>query len=140
MKKLKKLKKPFNYFGYAFDDPKEGYNPKFLKTKEGKKEIKNNKKYNKKLRKQLKKNGFDKSECWNLHITIAQFILPRLKYFKKNTNSYPNTDVGFKGWKKILNKMIKSFKHIIKDDISNEDEYKKVQEGLDLFAKYYNDL
>ena len=139
LKKIKKLKKPLNYFGYAFDDLKEGYNPKFLKTKEGKKEIKNNKKYNKKLRKQLEKNGFDKSECWNLHITIAQFTLPRLKYFRENTNSYPDTNIGFEGWKEIIDKMIYSFEKIIDDDYESH-EYVKVQEGLDLFAKYFINL
>ncbi len=59
------MKKPLNYFGYAFNNPEEEYNQKYIKTKKGKKEIKKEKKYNKKLRKELKQNGFDKSECWN---------------------------------------------------------------------------
>ena len=139
MNKSKKLRKPLNYYGYAFDDPKKGYNPKFLKTKEGKKEIKKTIKYNKKLRKDLKKNGFDKSECWNLNTTIAEFTLPRLKYFRDNTVSYPDVGIGFEGWKEILDKMIYSFERVIDDDYESH-EYDKVQEGLDLFAKYYMNL
>jgi len=34
------MKKPLNYYGFAFSDPKEGYNEHYLKTKKGKKEIK----------------------------------------------------------------------------------------------------
>ena len=131
------MKKPLNYFGHAFDNPKEDYNSKFLKTKKGKKEIKKRKKYNKKLRADLKQNGFDKSECWNLDITIAKFILPRLKHFRETTISYPSTDIGLDGWHEILDKMIYSFDEILKDDSTEHD---KKQEGLELFAKYYVNL
>ena len=131
------MKQPLNYFGYAFSNPKEDYNPKFLKTKKGQKEIKKEKKYNKKLRKDIKQNGFDKSECWNLDITIAKFILPRLKYFRETTISYPDNDKGMDGWHEILDKMIYSFDEILKDDSTDQD---KIQEGLELFAKYYVNL
>ena len=109
----------------------------FLKPKKVKKKLKKEKKYNKKLRKDLKQNGFDKSECWNLDITIAKFILPRLKYFKENTISYPQVDIGLDGWHEILDKMIYSFDEILKDDSTDQD---KIQEGLELFAKYYVNL
>ena len=131
------MKQPLNYFGYAFSNPEEDYNQKFLKTKKGKKEIKKRKKYNKKLRKDIKQNGFDKSECWNLDITIAKFILPRLKYFRETTISYPQNDMGLDGWHEILDKMIYSFDEILKDDPTDQD---KIQEGLELFAKYYINL
>ena len=131
------MKQPLNYFGYAFSNPAEDYNQKFLKTKKGKKEIKKRKKYNKKLRKDIKQNGFDKSECWNLDITIAKFILPRLKYFRETTISYPQADMGLDGWHEILDKMIYSFDEILKDDSTDQD---KIQEGLELFAKYYMNL
>ena len=109
----------------------------FLKPKKVKKKLKKEKKYNKKLRKDTKENGFDKSECWNLDITIAKFILPRLKYFKENTISYPQVDIGLDGWHEILDKMIYSFDEILKDDSTDQD---KIQEGLELFAKYYVNL
>lgn len=37
---MKKLKKPFNYFGYAFDDPKEVITLNFLKPRKVKKKLK----------------------------------------------------------------------------------------------------
>lgn len=38
---------------------------------------------------QHKKRGFDETELWNLYRTIAKFIIPRLKEFKKTCRSYP---------------------------------------------------
>jgi len=37
----------------------------------------------KKFKKQRLKRGFDDSETWSLRDTIAKFIIPRLKRFKK---------------------------------------------------------
>lgn len=134
------MKKPLNYFGYAFNNPVKEYNAKFLKTKKGKKELKREIKYRKSLRKELKQNGFDKSECWNLDYTFSMFILPRLKYFREDTISYPDEQIGFEGWMEILDKMIYSFEEIIEDDIQKTTDYDKVQEGLDLFSKYFRHL
>lgn len=43
----------------------------------------------KKFRKQREKYGFDNSELWNLNTTIAKFILPRLKAFRKDIYGIP---------------------------------------------------
>ena len=37
--------------------------------------------------KQKRKQGFDNVEIWDLQITIAKFVLPRLKLFKETTPS-----------------------------------------------------
>lgn len=129
------MKKPLNYFGYAFSDPKEGYNPRFLKSKKGKKEIKKIIKSNERLKKDLKKNGFDESECWNLDSTIAQFTLPRLKYFRENTNSYPGT-MEFEEWLVTIDKMIVSLEYIVDEDTHPDIPFEEVQKGLELFGKY----
>jgi len=138
---LKKyLKKPNNYFGYAFKKPGKDYNSDYKKTKKGKKEIKKEKKYNQKLQRELFKNGFDRSETWNLDDTIARFILPRLIFFRKNLNGYPS-DLSNKKWKKNLDKMIFSFKSCIKDDIIfNKEKEKEINKGLELFSKYFRNL
>lgn len=138
------MKNLLNYYGFAFSDPKKGLNKKFLKTKKGKKELNRLKKSNQKLKKQLYKKGFDNSECWNLDITIAKFILPRLKNFQKITIGYPSKLKNEKKWNKILNKMIISFELILNDD-ENVKKYKienrkKIQKGLKLFAKYFTEL
>lgn len=131
------MKKPLNYFGSAFDNPRKGYNKDYLKTKEGKKEIKRNKKYSKKIRKQLEERGFDDSECWNLYITISKFILPRLKRLKEIQHGHP-VDLSENEWNKILDKMINSFKEILKDEINQD--YHKIKKGLKLFSKYFLNL
>lgn len=134
------MKKPKNYHGYAFMDPEETYDTKYLNTKKGKKGLKKILKRNKKHQKHLKKYGWDKTETWNLDYSITMFILPRLKYFAKNIVSYPN-DLTLKKWKKILNKMIYAFEEYSKDDwLGNKEKSKKINKGLDLFRKYFMDL
>ena len=134
------MKKPKNYYGYAFMDPEETYDTKYLNTKKGKKGLKKILKRNKKHQKHLKKYGWDKTETWNLDYSITMFILPRLKYFAKNIVSYPN-DLTLKKWKKILNKMIYAFEEYSKDDwLGNKEKSKKINKGLDLFRKYFMDL
>lgn len=111
---------------------------------------------------------YTKKELSNLDRTIAKFVLPRLKEFRKVENGYEK----FEDWEKILDKMIQSFelvlddsapdfdvkasytikdgKKVIKDESSTDEakayiDYfkekdKKIQEGLDLFAKYFQEL
>lgn len=78
----------------------------------------------------------DPKELWNLDATIAKFVLPRLKLFKENLNGYP-ADLSFEKWGEILDKMIYSMEKVYKNCT---DEDVKIQEGLDLFAKYFRSL
>jgi hypothetical protein len=86
--------------------------------------------------------GFDDTETWNLDYTIASFILPRLKRFKQVANCYPG-NMTLEEWEDILDKMIDAFEFKVKEDDESwtlEEEKAvsdRVQEGLDLFAKYY---
>ncbi len=92
--------------------------------------------------------GWNDSDTWNLDHTIAEFVLPRIKRFKEITISYPG-HLDKDSWNKILDQMIFSFEAILNEWNLNEPkmtveerkEYdKKVQEGLDLFGKYFRDL
>lgn len=85
--------------------------------------------------------GFSDDETWSLSDTIAKFILPRLKRFKQVTCGYPEP-LTEKEWDDILDKMIHSFEFLAGDHYSNdnEDDWVKVDEGLELFSKYYNNL
>ena len=66
---------------------------------------------NKRTRKKwLKEQGLyvNPKETWNLDYTIAKFVLPRLKLFKKLNNGYPGRE-GMETkekWDEALNKMI----------------------------------
>lgn len=108
-----------------------------------------------KIKKKLKVKN---RELWNLDYTIAEWIIPRLKQFKKINIGYPGRppmDTPEK-WDAAIDKMILSFEMVKKDPIdvyheefhSDYDQFKKksdeymktIQEGLHLFAEYYLDL
>ena len=83
--------------------------------------------------------GFDETETWDLNITIANFILPRLEYFRDIKVAYPGR-ITQKEWIKILDKMIIALKLLNKDSTMSEKEYDQLKEGLDLFREWFFDL
>ncbi len=104
---------------------------------------------NKRIRKkQLKKIGkyVPYKDTWSLDITIAEFILPRLKLFKKVVDCHPHDLNSMKEWHDILDKMIEAFYLIINrfSELLDVQEIRvreeKISYGLDLFRKYYNHL
>lgn len=103
---------------------------------------------NKRIRKkQLKKAKVyvDPKETWDLDISLAKYILPRLKAFKKNTTGYPCSLSSMDEWYGILDKMILTFTYITEGFIFESEPYEnglmeKVEEGLELFRQYYFNL
>lgn len=91
----------------------------------------------KEFTKQRIERGFDASELWSLDYNIARFIVPRLKAFKEETCGFP-ASLSEKEWDEILDKMIKAFEDIIND--KNDEKIKEIDEGLNLFNKYFLDL
>ena len=79
-------------------------------------------------------------DTWSLDYYIAKFTLPRLKLFKKVERGYPCDLKSIDEWHDILDKMIASFEILATDEWNTQDEQKIVDEGLDLFRKYYQDL
>ena len=79
-------------------------------------------------------------DTWSLDYYIAKFILPRLKLFKKVERGYPCDLKLIDEWHDILDKMIAAFEILATDEWNTQDEQKIVDEGLDLFRKYYQDL
>ena len=89
--------------------------------------------------KQREERGWDDTELWNLDHTIARFVYPRLKRFiELEPKSYP-TDFTYEEWIETLKKMLYSFECIVNDSI-NREEYNKVQEGFELFGKYFQTI
>lgn len=96
--------------------------------------------------------GFDDSETWTLDYSLAKLISPRLKRFKELKRGVPlfdnidvdkDYDLAEAQWEEIIDKMIAAFDLIIVDDGSlffDEEQQKKVEEGLDLFRKYIFNL
>lgn len=101
---------------------------------------------NKRIRKKyLKQHGLyvHPKETWSLDITLAQYIIPRLKLYKKLNDVIPGRLESHDEWDKILDKMIYAFE-CMSDEFCNYEEYdkrqKKVKEGLQLFADYFQAL
>lgn len=87
---------------------------------------------NKRQRKKYaKKKGtyVSNKETWSLDYTIAEWILPRLKLYKKLTNGFPPIDrevysktkefknITFEDWQNILNEIILGFEQILIDPL-----------------------
>lgn len=89
--------------------------------------------------KQRMSRGFDNSELWSLRDTIARFIHPRLKAFAENNCSIPY-GIESEDWINILNKMIRAFELVFRDDgsfILTDEEQKEYDEGFKLFYEYF---
>lgn len=109
----------------------------------------------------------DPWDTWNMDLTLAQIIIPMLKQLRDTTHGYPQDffdgdeyvdagDIGggFEKWKETLNEMIWAFEEILTEDQNlvninfKDPSWKekelvrgdKIQNGLNLFAKYYRAL
>lgn len=113
-------------------------------------EIEEVKERNEEHKRQREELGFDEKQLWSLDITMAYFIYPRLKEFSENLHGYP-AELGEEMWRTYLDNMVFAFELILREqkkDISNEeldylwsDEVQgKIQDGLELFGKYFKHL
>ena len=106
---------------------------------------------------QRRTRGFDDQELWDLSTSLSKYILPRLKAFREMERwgvpgsictKHHATGGNAKEWNKIIDKMIWSFEEVIDEKRfpkkMNPESIKKYidrkQEGLDLFAKYFESL
>lgn len=92
--------------------------------------------------------GFDDTELWNLDVTIAAYVLPRLEAFEQQVPCHP-MDMTEDEWKEIIGKMIFSMRELVieqtpspewNDNVAMREYNEKVQEGLTLFGTYFQDL
>ena len=71
-------------------------------------------------KKWLKKHGkyVSYSDLWNLDITIANFVLPRLKKFKEEDDGCPEREEMNtpEKWSEVLDKMILAFEYVVSWD------------------------
>jgi len=89
-------------------------------------------------KKQQAERGFDNTELWSLNHTIAEYLYPRIRAFAEVTVSFP-PELTSKEWDVILNKMADGFEEYAKDKFLDT-EFDKVNEGLELFRKWFLDL
>jgi len=104
-------------------------------------------------------------DLYDLDVTIARYILPRLMVFKQHCERTPNLNMSRQEWDEILDKMIYAFERIACQTEEETPEYKAyikaiwnnemdladlkrsakaslkpISEGLSLFHKYYRSL
>ena len=88
--------------------------------------------------------GWDDRDCWSLDVTIAKFIVPRLKHLRDNKMGYPCDLSSEIEWNLILDQMIEAFELAQEDSYFCPENYQqqqdKLDKGLQLFAKYYQNL
>jgi hypothetical protein len=87
------------------------------------------------------KHDFPIEEIWNTENTIAAFIAPRLRAFKSlEKHGFPS-DLNSEGqWNSAIQKMTDAFEILSHPSTQSNEDDPIIEEGLDLFRKYYRDL
>lgn len=90
---------------------------------------------------QREERGFDNTELWALDAAISKFITPRLIAFRDIKAGYPSCFSSMEEWTSILDKMIRAFQLCSEDRVVfSEQENADIEEGLDLFRRYFHSL
>lgn len=87
--------------------------------------------------------GYDDPGWWDIEISLARWIIPRLKHLREHTHGYPPGVGGEESWDKILGKIILAFELIVEmlgEDTNLPPIRDQIDEGLDLFRKWYFNL
>ncbi len=92
----------------------------------------------KKWKKQRRTRGFDDTELWNLDVTFARFMLPRLKAFKEIDNGHPG-NLTEKKWDSILDEIIAALEFMDSSEYIHGDKT-QVERGMKLFAKWHQSM
>ena len=84
------------------------------------------------------KTGISVNEYWNMDYILATFIYQRMVYFRYKHKCHPD-ELTSAEYDKILDKIIKAFDILSTDRCFSIDDKNDgvIQEGLDLFAKYF---
>jgi len=113
--------------------------------------IKRDDKRYKKCLKELKETGISYDEMWSLDCAICEFLIPRLKMFRRNKGGHPACFKSDEEWNEVLDKMIYAFewsmfevnncgKYNELTDEAIEDGWKKYEEGMKLFSDNFRGL
>ena len=92
--------------------------------------------------------GYSDDEVWNLHDATARFLIPRLKKLKEINHGCPEEffdktkEHECEAWSEVLDKMICAFELSVNDEwiLANPNRRSQIDEGLQLFAKYFDHL
>ena len=80
-------------------------------------------------------------EVWNTYHILSQIIAPRLQSFKAlEKHGYCPYFKGMCEWNNAIQKMIDAFELLKYAASYTEDEERRIEQGLDLFRKFYRNL
>ena len=84
------------------------------------------------------KHDYPIEDVWTTDNTIAQLIVPRLQAFKAlDKHGGPPDFKDMREWNNAIQKMIDAFELSKYAASYTEDERRRIEQGLDLFRKYY---
>ena len=84
------------------------------------------------------KHDYLETEVWNTYHYLAQLIVPRLLAFKAlDKYGYPPDFDDMRKWNKAIQMMADAFELLKYAASYTEDERRRIEQGLDLFRKYY---
>jgi hypothetical protein len=86
--------------------------------------------------------GFKRSDTWSLDITLAEWLIPRLRYFRESHNGYPS-ELTPELWDEKIGLMLRAFELIAADDysVSSFDPITaEINAGLATFSEYFQAL
>lgn len=87
------------------------------------------------------KHDYPIEDIWNTYKTLAQFIAPRLLAFKAlEKHGGPQDFKDMREWNNTIQKMTDAFELMKYDYIYSEEEEHTIEQGLDLFRKYFRSL
>ena len=88
------------------------------------------------------KNDYPIEEVWNTYHTLAQLIVPRLQAFKAlDKHGGPPDFKDMREWNNAIQKMIDAFELMkYAGRVNTKEEERTMEEGLDLFRKYFRHL
>ncbi len=88
------------------------------------------------------KHDYPIEEVWNTDNTLAQLIVPRLLAFKAlDKHGGPSDFMDIREWNNAIQKMIDAFELMKYAGATHtEDEERTIEQGLDLFRKYFRNL
>lgn len=76
---------------------------------------------------------------WDLYLSIARFVLPRLRYFREHNRRFPER-VASDEWNRKLDSMIRAFEIILADGVETQEQQQTVEKGLKEFARFFREL
>ena len=90
-----------------------------------------------------KRTGISPDETWSLDVSLAHFMAPRLKAFRKYAGGHPVSFRSHAAWLRTVQKMERAFRLIIEEGdgkVLDEKRRKQEEAGLDLFRKHLESL